>query len=152
MKKKIPPDAFAFYFGLGPGRSYKAVGDRYTVTKRAVAFCAEREKWQKRIREEEAKISAKAEKEAAENNRTVRQGQLKVLRFMQGKAVEALKAMSIDSAVDAAKVFTLALDKERQLLGDTGGQSPSIVEQITREEVRNLLTTKPVGADGADDY
>ncbi|MFN0009317.1 MAG: hypothetical protein ACKVXR_15545 [Planctomycetota bacterium] len=152
MKKKIPPDAFAFYLGLGPGRSYQAVADRYTVTKRAVAFCAERENWQKRIREEDQKLREKAEKQAAENNKTVREGQLRVLRFIQGKAIEALKAMSIDSAVDAAKVYTLALDKERQLIGDNGDQSASLVEQITRDEVRTLLTTKPVGADGPDDY
>lgn len=152
MKRKIPPDAFAFYLGLGPGRSYQAVADHYKVSKRAVAFCAERENWQKRIREEDEKLRQKAEKQAAESNKTVREGQLKVLRFIQGKAIEALKAMSIDSAVDAAKVYTLALDKERQLLGDSGDKAPSIVEQITREEVRDLLTTRPAGTDGPDDY
>jgi uncharacterized protein YdaU (DUF1376 family) len=152
VKKKIPPDAYAFYLGLGPGRSYQAVAERYVVTKRAVAFCADRENWQKRIREEESKLREKAEKQAAESNKTVRQGQLKVLRFIQGKAIEALKDMSITSAVDAAKVYTLALDKERQLLGDSGDENPSVVEQITRDEVRNLLTTRPVGADGPDDY
>ena len=152
MKKKIPPDALAFYLGLGPGRSYQAVAERYSVSKRAVAFCAEREHWQKRIREEDQKLREKAEKQAAENNKTVREGQLKVLRFIQGKAIEALKAMSIDSAVDAAKLYALAIDKERQLLGDTDGQSPSMVEQITRDEVRNLLTTKPASEDGPDDY
>ena len=152
MKKKIPPDAYALYLGLGPGRSYQAVADHYKISKRAVAFCAERERWQERIREEEKKLREKAEHQAAESNKTVRQSQLKVLRFIQGKAIEALKEMKIDSAVDAAKVYTLALDKERQLLGDTGGESPSIVEQITRDEVRNLLTTRPVGAEGPDDY
>jgi hypothetical protein len=152
VKKKIPPDAYAFYLGLGPGRSYQAVAERYVVTKRAVAFCADRENWQKRIREEDSKLREKAEKQAAESNKTVRQGQLKVLRFIQGKAIEALKDMSITSAVDAAKVYTLALDKERQLLGDSGDENPSVVEQITRDEVRNLLTTRPVGADGPDDY
>ena len=34
--KKIPPDAFDFYFSLGPPRSYQAVADKYGVTKRAV--------------------------------------------------------------------------------------------------------------------
>jgi hypothetical protein len=46
VKKKIPPDAYAFYLGLGPGRSYQAVAERYVVTKRAVAFCADRGHWQ----------------------------------------------------------------------------------------------------------
>lgn len=151
MKRKIPPDAFAFYLGLGPGRSYQTVADQYTVSKRAVAFCAKREHWPKRIRDEDQKLREKAEKQAAESNKTVLAGQLKVLRFIQGKAIEALKSMSIDSAVDAAKVYTLALDKERQLIGDSGDQAPSMVEQITREEVRTLLTTKPIGEDG-DDY
>ena len=40
MKKKIPPDAYAFYLGLGPGRSYNAVAERYSVSKRAVVMAS----------------------------------------------------------------------------------------------------------------
>ncbi len=35
-RRKIPPDAFDFYFGLGPGRSYQAVAGEYGVCSRVV--------------------------------------------------------------------------------------------------------------------
>lgn len=152
MKKKIPPDAFAFYMGLGPSRSYQLVAERYEVTKRAIAFCAEREHWQEKLAAEEKKARERAEKVASESVQSVTEKHLKVLRFIQGKSIEALKAMPIENAMDAVKAYTLSLDKERQLQGGNGGQAASVVEQITREEVRTLLTTKPVGTDGADDY
>ena len=49
MTAKIPPDAFDYYFGLGTGRSYQAVADRYGVTKRAVTNYATRERWRERL-------------------------------------------------------------------------------------------------------
>ena len=36
IERKIPPEAFDFYFELGPGRSYQAVADHFSVTKQAV--------------------------------------------------------------------------------------------------------------------
>ena len=47
--RKIPPDAFDFYFSLGPPRSYQAVANKYGVTKRAVTNLAGREDWQRRL-------------------------------------------------------------------------------------------------------
>ena len=44
--RKIPQDAFFFYVGLGPGRSYQQVADHYGVTKRAVVNLAVKERWQ----------------------------------------------------------------------------------------------------------
>ena len=152
MKKKIPPDAFAFYLGLGPGRSYQLVAERYGVSKRAVAFCSEREHWQARLAEEDNKVRERAEKAAAESNQSSIEKHLKVFRFIQGRSIETLKSLPIETAMDAVKAYGLAVDWERQLLGGTGNTSASVVEQITREEVRNLLTTRPVGADGQGDY
>jgi hypothetical protein len=39
-QRKIPQDAFEFYFSLGPERSYEQVAGRYGVTKRAVTKLA----------------------------------------------------------------------------------------------------------------
>ena len=150
MKKKLGPDAFAFYLGLGPGRSYAAVAERFGVTKRAVAFCAERENWQERLVEEEQKLRDSAVKAAAETIESATEKHLKVLRFIQGKAIEALKAMPIENAVDAVKAYTLALDKERQVRGSPADQAAGRIEQITRDEIRTLLTTKPPAEDGSD--
>ncbi len=55
MSAKIPPDAFEYYLGLGPGRSYGAVAEEYGVTKRAVTKLAARENWQQRIHKIERK-------------------------------------------------------------------------------------------------
>ncbi len=33
---RIPPEAFDFYVGLGPERSYRQVAGRYGVSKRAI--------------------------------------------------------------------------------------------------------------------
>jgi hypothetical protein len=48
-RRKIPPDAFDFYFSLGPGRSYQAVAEEYGVTKRAVTKVTANERWQDQI-------------------------------------------------------------------------------------------------------
>ena len=152
MKRKIPPEAFAFYLGLGVGRSYQAVAERYSVSKRAIATCAEREKWQEKLADEEKRARAQAEKQAAESIETVNEKHLKVLRYIQGKSIEALKSMPIENAMDAVKAYALSLDKERQIRGGPADQALSAVERITREEVRTLLTTKPRDPNDPDDY
>ncbi len=55
MQKKIPPEAFEYYFALGPGRSYRTVAEHFGVSKTAVANAAEREGWQGRIVKREQK-------------------------------------------------------------------------------------------------
>ena len=67
MAAKIPPDAFEYYLGLGPGRSYGAVAEKYDVTKRAVTKLAAREKWQERILEIERKARRASDDKAAES-------------------------------------------------------------------------------------
>jgi hypothetical protein len=152
VKRKIPPEAFAFYLGLGVGRSYQAVAERYSASKRAVAMRAEKEGWQAKLAEEEQKARASAEKQAAESIETVNEKHLKVLRFIQGRAIEALKSMPIESAMDAVKAYALALDKERQIRGGPADQALTAVERITREEIRNILTTKPRDPNDPADY
>ena len=36
MHRKLPPDAFEFYFALGLARSYEAVAEKFGVSKRTV--------------------------------------------------------------------------------------------------------------------
>ncbi len=49
MTRKLPPDAFSYYAGLGPERSYKAVAKRFRVSKQTVTRRAVRENWQRRM-------------------------------------------------------------------------------------------------------
>jgi len=152
VKRKIPPEAFAFYLALGVGRSYAAVAERYSVSKRAVQTRAEQEGWQARIAEEEQKARASAEKQAAESIETVNEKHLKVLRFIQGRAIEALKSMPIENAMDAVKAYALSLDKERMIRGGPADQALTAVERITRDEIRSILTTKPRDPEDPGDY
>ncbi len=151
MKKRIPPDAYAFYLSLGVSRSYSAVAEKYGVSKRAVAFCAEREGWQKKLAADEGKVREKAERAAAENIQTLRDQDLKVIRFGKGRCVETLKTLPIESATDAIKTYMLLVKAERELRGDPETNA-SRLEEITRDEIRTLLTTQPAGTDGPDDY
>ena len=64
MSAKLPHSAFEFYFGLGPGRSYQAVADRFVVTKRAVTKHAAQERWQDRLAKLEEKARLSAEQKA----------------------------------------------------------------------------------------
>lgn len=49
MAGKLPPEAFEYYVGLGPGRSYQAVADHFETSKRAVSYRAKQERWPERF-------------------------------------------------------------------------------------------------------
>jgi transposase len=155
MNRKIPPDAFSYYFSLGTGRSYQAVAEHYGVSKRAVSNMAEREGWQARLAELERKARDKADEKALETLEDMNSRHLKVLRFIQNKAIEALKAMSIESAMDAVRAYGLSLDKERTIRGEPNERSAISIEEIIKEEMRELLVVvdddEPDGEDGHDE-
>jgi hypothetical protein len=152
VNRKIPPDAFTYYASLGPKRSYQAVAEHYTVSKRAVTGLADREKWQERLMEIERKARDKADEKVLETLEEMNVRHLKVLRFIQNKSIEALKSMPIDSAMDAVRAFGLCLDKERTIRGEPSDHSQVDIAQVTRDEMRRLLTTDPVGTNGPDDW
>lgn len=152
MNRKIPPDAFTFYASLGPKRSYQAVAEHFSVSKRAVTGVADREKWQERLVEIEKKARDKTDEKVVETLEEMNVRHLKVLRFIQGKAIEALKSMPLESAMDAVRAFGLTLDKERTIRGEPSDHSQVDIAQVTRDEMRRLLTTDPVGTNGPDDW
>ena len=49
MSGKLPLEAFEFYVGLGPKRSYQAVADHFGCSKRAVAKHAAKTNWATRL-------------------------------------------------------------------------------------------------------
>ena len=152
MNRKIPPDAFSHYFSLGPTRSYQAVAEHYKVSKRAVTAMAEREGWQGRLTELEKQARTKTDEKVVETLEEMNVRHLKVLRYIQSKAIEALKSMPIDSAMDAVRAFGLTLDRERTIRGEPSDHSQVDIAQVTRDEMRRLLTTDPVGTNGPDDW
>ena len=130
MARKIPTDAFQVYLGLGTGRSYQAVANRFGVAKRSVTKLASREKWQQRLEEIEAKARQEAEQKAANSLANLTDRHLRTVRILGAKALQALKEMPIRSAGEAAKMLDISLRQERQLLGLEG---PSTVESRNSE-------------------
>jgi len=150
MNRKIPPDAFSFYFSLGTGRSYQAVAEHYEVSKRAVSNMAEREGWQARLAELERKARDRVDEKAVETLEDMNSRHLKVLRFIQNKAIEALKATPIESAMDAVRAYGMTLDKERTIRGEPSDRTQVDLAEITREEMRRLLRVVPSEASQGD--
>ena len=139
MNRKLGSDAFTFYFSLGPSRSYQAVAEKYGVSKRAVSNMAEREKWQDRLAELERKARDQAEAKALETLEDMNERHLKVLRFIQGRAIDAMKSMPIESAMDAVRAYTMSVDKERTIRGEPSDRTQIDLAEVTREEIRTLL-------------
>ncbi len=139
MSAKIPPDAFEYYLGLGPGRSYGAVAEKYGVTKRAVTKLAAREKWQERILDIERKARRASDDKAAETLEQMNDRHLKSLRVIQGKALEALRAMPLSTAMEGARCLDLAIKQERVIRGEPSDRSALTVEEKIRSEFENWL-------------
>jgi hypothetical protein len=148
VKRKIPPEAFNFYFELGPSRSYEAVATRYQVSKRAISKVAAQEGWQERLQALDRRAKERAEEKMLETLEDMNLRQLKVLRFIQNKAIEALKSMPLDSAMDAVRAFTLSLDKERLIRGEPTDRNVVNVEEIIRGQHERWMVPAEVRENG----
>jgi predicted DNA-binding protein YlxM (UPF0122 family) len=152
VNRKVPSDAFTYYFGLGPTRSYQAVAEHYEVSKRAITDVAQREDWQQRLSDAERKARERVDEKVVETIETMNERHLKVLRFIQGRAIEALKSMSLDSAMDAVRAFSIALDKERTIRGEPADRSAVSIEEIIKREYQTLLVTEEQAEANWDRY
>jgi hypothetical protein len=66
--------------------------------------------------------------------------QLKVSAYIQGKAIETLKSMPLDSAMDAVRAYKLAAEMERMIRGKPSEQSVADLEKkIWAEHERFLV-------------
>ncbi len=140
MAGKLPSDAFEAYVALGPGRSYQAVASKFGVTKRAVTKLAAKERWQDRVEALETKARAASEQKTLESLEQMNTRHLKSLRVIQGKALEALKAMSIDSAMDAVRALDLSIKGERLVRGEPSDRTALSVEDAIRREFDRWTT------------
>jgi len=134
MSARIPPEAFEYYAGLGPSRSYKAVAERFGVSKRAVVEYARVDQWQERLAALEAKAKENSEQRILESLEAMNERHLKSLRVVQGKALEALKGMSLTTAMDAIRALDLAIKRERTIRGEPGDRTAISVEDVVRRE------------------
>lgn len=143
MSARLPPEAFEFYVGLGPDRSYQAVAERYGVTKRAVTKRASRDRWQPRVAELEAKARRTAEQRALETLEDMNSRHLKSLRVVQGKALEALRGMPIESAMEAVRALDIGIRHERLIRGEPSDRTAISVEDVVRREYSRWMVSEP---------
>ena len=140
MARKIPTDAYEYYFSQGPSRSYEAVAEHYGVSKRAVTQLAKREDWQGRLRAAEIKAKQATDLKVAETLEAMRERHLKVYQAIQRKALEALRAAPLDTAIQAVRALSIALDGERLLRGGPDGKATGAeLEAIIRREYETIM-------------
>ncbi len=140
MRKKIPLDAFEYYFALGAGRSYRAVAEHFGVSKTAVANAAEREGWQRRVEEREQKARDAAEKESEETLEEMRRDHLKLLRLMRLKAIEVLQRMPLERSIDGIKTLELVIRQERLIRGEPSERAELTIADTIRREYERWMT------------
>jgi hypothetical protein len=150
MTRKLPSDAFAFYVSLGPSRSYEAVAQHFGVSKRSVTKLAVKEGWQQLAADAEREGLERAKAKAAESFEEVATRHLKTLRVIQSKALEALRAMPLETAMEAVRALDLAIKQERLVLGEPSERAAISIEDTIKGEYERWLSALPPG-DGNDD-
>jgi hypothetical protein len=148
MPTKLPLDAYEYYFSLGPSRSYKAVADYYGVTKRAVCKRAMKENWQARIAEREIRVRDTVAKRTEETLEEMMERHLRQVKAIQGRAIEALRSMPLNTAMEACRALGQAMTEERKIRGEPADAETKSVEQIIKREYERWL--KPAEPDSAD--
>jgi hypothetical protein len=137
---------------MGAGRSHKALADELAVTKRAVTKRAAVEKWTERLAKIEKDARERSDARMTETFEQMRERHMATLRVMNGKALTALKQYPLDNAMDAMRAAEMAIKLERLVAGQPADHTQVDVAEVTRQEMRRLLTTDPVGTNGPDDW
>ena len=143
--RKLPPDALEFYFGLGPNRSYRALADHYQMSKKAITNRAVAERWQEKVAEREAQARARINEKAVETLEGLNERHLRMLKVVQGKALDALRSLPLSSGMEAVRALDMAIRQERLVRGEPTERSAADIEAKIRTEHERWLV-----ADDAD--
>lgn len=138
--RKLPPDAFDYYYSLGPGRSYQAVAEHCGVAKRTVTSLAKRENWQGRLAEIAAKVRERSDQRKVEMEAQEKERRLKALRLLLGKSIQKLAQTEINSTGDAIRGLGTAVRELRAEYAESPETAGAGVEEIIKREYRNWLT------------
>jgi len=144
-KRKIPDNAFEYYFSLGCDRSYGAVAENYSVSKTAIANLAVRDDWKKRLHEREQKAQELVEKKAVETIEQMADRHIKVCKLIQRKAIETLKALPISTAMEAVRALDLAIKQERLIRGEPTDRANVSIEEVIRGEYDRWMVVAETG-------
>lgn len=147
MKRKLTQDAFTYYVGLGPDRSYSAVAKFFQVDKRTVVARAKLERWQEQLATLEKNAQAGAQKKLVTTLEEMNERHLKVLRAVLGKALETLRALPLKTAADAVRAIDVCVKHERVILGEPSERTAVNMEDLVRREYERWLIKNP-GPDG----
>lgn len=139
MTAKIPASAFEYYVALGPGRSYRAVAERFGVSKRAVTKLALRDDWASRLLRVESEARAEADQRAVDTLREMNERHVKIARALQGRALEVLSRTPLETPRDVIRALELGVRQERLILGEPTERQAN-VEEVTRREMARWLT------------
>ncbi len=139
MKRKIPPEAYSYYLGMGQARSYDAVAQHYHVSKRAVTNLAGKESWQVKVSAADELARTRAVERAQESIEEMNDRHLKTVQLIQKKALEALRQAPLDSAIDAVRALSTAVRDERLIRGEPTDRSAVSVEDIIKREYEKLM-------------
>ena len=143
MAKKIPADAFDAYFAQGTERSYQTLATKYGVTKKAITLAAKRERWQQRILELEAKAREASDKKKSESLEERNNRHLQEFRFLEAKAVKALREYPIKNAADAERALQLAVHQQRIISGDPSDRTAISIEDTIKREYERWMLSQP---------
>ena len=140
--RKLPPDAFDFYYSLGPGRSYAAVGQKYGASKRAVTRLAVQEGWQQRIVEVERRARERTDTKVVESIEAMQTRHIKTLQAVLGKALEALRSLPLASGMEAVRAIEMVIRQERLARGEATERTALNVEEIIKREYEQIMVTE----------
>ena len=155
MTRKIPEDAFERYVGMGAQRSFKGLAQELGVTKRAVTKCAAREQWTERLAKIERDARARSDQKITETLEQMRERHLATLKAMHTRALAALRTYPLTSGMDAMRAAEMAIKLERLVAGEPSERSAVSIEELTKQEIRELLVVvdddEPEGEDANDE-
>ena len=138
-QRKIPQDALLYYVALGPGRSYEKVAKEYGVSKRAIVDHAVRENWQDRIAELERRARENVDAKADDTVEEMYDRHLKLIKLMQGKAVETLRNLPLTKASEAVKTLEITMKQERLLHGEPSERTAVSIEDTIKREYERWM-------------
>lgn len=141
-RKFDPEEAFASYVAAGDRRSYAALAKQYHVAKRSIAECARRHDWPARLAKIEAEAQAKSDKRMSDTRAETRERHLKLLRAVESRAVQALQAHALDSAMEGVRALDASIKLQRVILGEPNERIGFSIEEITRREVESFLAAE----------
>ncbi len=152
MTAKIPPDSFAYYVSLGPGRSYEAVGRRFGVTKRAITMYATKEKWSERLAEIEKDVRERIDKTLADELEEMNTRHRQVIRAVIGRAAKALTEFPLRSGMEGVRAADTAIRLERLVAGAPTERADLNVATVTRAEMERFLKPADEDPDAGDEW